>query len=114
MKPAPFSYHVPSTVREAVSMLAEFQDDGRVLAGGQSLIPLMNFRLAQPAHLIDINPLSELDYIRRDDWWPIHRFATGAPSGAASPTPTRPPSCPRWPWPWAARWSPPAPGAPAP
>jgi CO/xanthine dehydrogenase FAD-binding subunit len=69
MKPAPFSYHVPSTVREAVSMLAEFQDDGRVLAGGQSLIPLMNFRLAQPAHLIDINPLSELDYIRRDDGW---------------------------------------------
>jgi carbon-monoxide dehydrogenase medium subunit len=69
MKPAPFSYHAPSTVREVVSLLAEFQDEGRVLAGGQSLIPLMNFRLAQPAHLIDVNPVSELDYVRRDDGW---------------------------------------------
>jgi carbon-monoxide dehydrogenase medium subunit len=69
MKPAPFSYHAPNTVREAVSMLAEFRDEGRVLAGGQSLIPLMNFRLAQPAHLVDVNPVSELDYVRSDDGW---------------------------------------------
>jgi carbon-monoxide dehydrogenase medium subunit len=69
MKPAPFSYHSPKTVQETVSMLAEFQDQGRVLAGGQSLIPLMNFRLAQPAHLIDVNPVSELDFIRREDGW---------------------------------------------
>ncbi len=69
MKPAPFSYHAPTTTREAVSLLADFQEEGRVLAGGQSLIPLMNFRLAQPAHLVDVNPLVELDYIRTDDGW---------------------------------------------
>ncbi len=69
MKPAPFSYHSPKTLPETVGMLAEFGDQGRVLAGGQSLIPLMNFRLAQPAHLVDVNPVSELDYIRRDDGW---------------------------------------------
>lgn len=69
MKPAPFSYHSPRAVAETVSMLAEFQDEGRVLAGGQSLIPLMNFRLAQPAHLIDVNPVTELDFIRRENGW---------------------------------------------
>lgn len=67
MKPAPFAYHAARTVREAVSLLGEFQDGGRVLAGGQSLVPLMNFRLARPSHLVDINPVEELDYIRRAD-----------------------------------------------
>ena len=56
MKPAPFTYHRPQTVNEAVAMLAALAPvGGRVLAGGQSLVPLMAFRLAQPAHLIDIN-----------------------------------------------------------
>ena len=56
MKPAIFRYHAPKTADEAVAMLAEFApDDGRVLAGGQSLVPIMAFRLARPAHLIDIN-----------------------------------------------------------
>ena len=67
MKPAPFSYHAPASVREAVSMLEEFGDRGRILAGGQSLFQLMNFRVAKPENLVDINPVSELDYIRSDN-----------------------------------------------
>jgi carbon-monoxide dehydrogenase medium subunit len=56
MKPAIFRYHAPKTADEAVAMLAEFApEDGRILAGGQSLVPIMAFRLARPAHLIDIN-----------------------------------------------------------
>jgi aerobic carbon-monoxide dehydrogenase medium subunit len=62
MKPAPFHYHAPSTVEEAVALLAEHAaDDGRVLAGGQSLVPTMAFRLARPTHLIDINGIAGLD-----------------------------------------------------
>ena len=61
MKPAPFVYHCPTTLDEAVARLAEVaSDDGRVLAGGQSLVPTMAFRLARPAHLIDINGIAEL------------------------------------------------------
>lgn len=62
MKPAPFTRHVPKTIDEAVRMLAEVApQDGRVLAGGQSLVPIMAFRLARPAHLIDINEVAGLD-----------------------------------------------------
>ncbi len=61
MKPAPFRYHAPSTVDEALRLLAELgPQDGRILAGGQSLIPTMAFRMARPPHLIDINGISEL------------------------------------------------------
>lgn len=61
MKPAAFCYHAPKTVDEAVALLAEVApDDGRVLAGGQSLVPIMAFRLARPGHLVDINGLKEL------------------------------------------------------
>jgi carbon-monoxide dehydrogenase medium subunit len=67
VKPAPFAYHAPTSVEEAVTMLAEFGDRGRVLAGGQSLFQLMNFRTLKPENLIDINPVTELDYIRRDN-----------------------------------------------
>src|ERR1700682_910739 len=64
MKPAPFEYHAPKTVDEAVAVLAEVAPaDGRVLAGGQSLVPTMAFRLARPAHLVDINGIAELDRI---------------------------------------------------
>jgi carbon-monoxide dehydrogenase medium subunit len=64
MKPAPFQYHAPKTVEEALELLAEYaDDDGRVLAGGQSLVPTMAFRLARPRHLVDINGVKELDYI---------------------------------------------------
>jgi carbon-monoxide dehydrogenase medium subunit len=61
MKPAPFRYHAPKTVDEAVAILAQVApDDGRVLAGGQSLVPTMAFRLARPAHLVDINGVKSL------------------------------------------------------
>jgi carbon-monoxide dehydrogenase medium subunit len=62
MKPAPFVYHVPRTLEEAVAMLAEVAPrNGRVLAGGQSLVPAMALRLALPEHLVDINGVAGLD-----------------------------------------------------
>ena len=68
MKPAPFQYHAPKTIAETLDLLAEFADeDGRVLAGGQSLVPTMAFRLARPKHLIDINGVKELDYLEFQD-----------------------------------------------
>jgi aerobic carbon-monoxide dehydrogenase medium subunit len=67
MKPAPFKYALPRTLGEALELKAKHRDEARFLAGGQSLIPIMNFRLAQPAVLIDLNGLSELDYVRRVD-----------------------------------------------
>jgi carbon-monoxide dehydrogenase medium subunit len=66
VKPPPFEYHAPSTVEEACSLLAQLED-AKVLAGGQSLIPLMNFRLARPAHLVDINRIPELDQVYERD-----------------------------------------------
>jgi carbon-monoxide dehydrogenase medium subunit len=61
MKPAPFVRHAPKTVEEAVTLLGKLaESDGRVLAGGQSLVPIMAFRLAKPAHLVDINEINEL------------------------------------------------------
>ena len=64
MKPAAFRYHAPKTVDEAVAILGEVAaEDGRVLAGGQSLVPTMAFRLARPAHLVDINGIDELKRI---------------------------------------------------
>jgi CO/xanthine dehydrogenase FAD-binding subunit len=64
MKPAPFEYYAPASVEEALARLAEYGWDAKVLAGGQSLIPMMNFRLAQPAVLVDLNNIPELSYIR--------------------------------------------------
>ena len=62
MKPAPFVHHAPTTVDDAVAVLGRVAgEDGRVLAGGQSLVPTMAFRLARPAHLVDINGVRELD-----------------------------------------------------
>jgi aerobic carbon-monoxide dehydrogenase medium subunit len=63
MKPAPFSYHRAQSADEAVSMLAELGDDAKLLAGGQSLVAMMNFRLARPAALVDISRLAELRYV---------------------------------------------------
>ncbi len=68
MKPAPFEYHAPATVDDAVAILGEVApEDGRVLAGGQSLAPTMAFRLARPAHLVDINRIAGLDAITLED-----------------------------------------------
>jgi CO/xanthine dehydrogenase FAD-binding subunit len=66
MKPAPFEYFAPTSVEEALALLAEHGYEAKVLAGGQSLIPTMNFRLAQPAVLVDLNRVSELFYINPD------------------------------------------------
>jgi CO/xanthine dehydrogenase FAD-binding subunit len=64
MKPAPFDYTRPASVQEAIGLLARHGDEARVIAGGQSLVPMMNVRLARPAVLVDINRLSDLDYHR--------------------------------------------------
>jgi len=66
MKTAPFEYDDPATVDDSLDLLARYGDDCKVLAGGQSLVPLMNFRLARPARLIDINGIAELTYIKSD------------------------------------------------
>jgi CO/xanthine dehydrogenase FAD-binding subunit len=65
VKPPPFDYVAPRTVAEALDALAA--EDARVLAGGQSLVPLLNFRLARPARLVDINGIAELGVLRRTD-----------------------------------------------
>jgi len=68
MKPAAFRYHAPKTIDEAVALLAEVApEDGRVLAGGQSLVPTMAFRLAKPGHLVDINNVAGLDRLTVKD-----------------------------------------------
>jgi CO/xanthine dehydrogenase FAD-binding subunit len=67
MKPATFEYHVPSTTEETLALLAELGDDAKLLAGGQSLVPMMNFRLARPAHLIDLNRVAGLVGVEVDD-----------------------------------------------
>jgi aerobic carbon-monoxide dehydrogenase medium subunit len=63
VKLPPFEYHLAESTEEAVGLLAEWGDDAKVLAGGQSLVPLMAFRLARPGHLVDVNAISELAYI---------------------------------------------------
>lgn len=65
MKPAPFEYHRAYTPREVVDLLTELGDDAKILAGGQSLAPMMNFRLARPSALVDINDVPGLDLIER-------------------------------------------------
>lgn len=62
MKPAPFTYHAPTTVDDVVALL-DSEEDPKILAGGQSLVPTMNFRLARPAALVDINGVSGLDHL---------------------------------------------------
>lgn len=66
MKPAPFEYHAPASLEEALFLLHNHSGDAKVLAGGQSLVPAMNFRVVQPGMLIDLNRLPELGYIRGD------------------------------------------------
>lgn len=67
MIPGQFSYHAPATLPEAIALLGEHGYDAKILSGGQSLIPLMRFRLAQPAHLVDINRIDGLAYVREED-----------------------------------------------
>ena len=63
MKPAVFDYSAPESIGEALDLLAEHGSGAKVLAGGQSLVPMLNFRLARPAHLIDVNGVGSLSYI---------------------------------------------------
>jgi CO/xanthine dehydrogenase FAD-binding subunit len=99
MKPAKFEYDDPHTEEEALDLLAQYGEGCKVLAGGQSLVPLMNFRLARPERLIDINGVDSLAHIRHDDgrliigamtrhtqlehssevaeWWPLLTEAVG-------------------------------------
>jgi aerobic carbon-monoxide dehydrogenase medium subunit len=67
MKPPPFEYVAPRNTDEAVALLAQYGDRAKVLAGGQSLVPLLNFRLAQPEMLVDVNRIAELAYVRSID-----------------------------------------------
>jgi carbon-monoxide dehydrogenase medium subunit len=70
MKPPLFDYHSPRTVDEALALLGEHGDEAKVLAGGQSLVPLLNFRLIAPEHLVDINRVEGLDQVeQRDGEW---------------------------------------------
>jgi aerobic carbon-monoxide dehydrogenase medium subunit len=93
LKPAQFTYHAPKTVDEAVAKLAKLGPlDGRILAGGQSLVPMMAFRIARPAHLIDINNVAGFDRLAVDDnvlliapcvrHAAFHRPAVTGPTGA--------------------------------
>jgi CO/xanthine dehydrogenase FAD-binding subunit len=66
MKPAPFDYAAPATLDEALELLAQYGDEATVLAGGQSLVPLLNFRLVRPTLVVDLNRIAELEYLRDD------------------------------------------------
>jgi carbon-monoxide dehydrogenase medium subunit len=67
VKPAPFEYHAPDTVSDAVALLREFGDEAKVLAGGQSLVPIMALRLAQFDHVVDLNRVPELQGVERQN-----------------------------------------------
>src|SRR5919108_5715366 len=67
MKPAPFTYAAPSTLEEAITLLAAHGEAVKLLAGGQSLMPMLNLRLARPQYIVDLNRIPELDYITERD-----------------------------------------------
>jgi len=67
MKPAPFTYAAPSTIDEAIALLREHGDTVKLLAGGQSLMPMMNLRLARPQYIVDLNRIPALDYLTERD-----------------------------------------------
>src|SRR5215468_6878376 len=67
MKPAPFEYHRPASLQEAFDLLDRYGEDGRILAGGQSLVPTLNMRLVTPRAVIDINRLPDMSEIRVQD-----------------------------------------------
>jgi len=66
MKPAPFTYHAPASLDEALGLLAAHGEEARPLAGGQSLVPMMNMRIARPEHLVDLNGVAELSFLREE------------------------------------------------
>ncbi len=72
MKPAPFEYQVPETLEQALELLRDYGSDAKLLAGGQSLVPAMNFRVVQPSALIDLNHIRELDTIQEENQTALH------------------------------------------
>ncbi len=66
MIPPNFDYHAPASLPEAVALLGRFGDEAKILSGGQSLLPLLKLRLAQPAHLVDIGRIPDLDYLKEE------------------------------------------------
>jgi carbon-monoxide dehydrogenase medium subunit len=76
LKPAPFDYALPGSVDEAIALLQEHGEEAKLLAGGQSLVPLLAFRLARPTALIDLDALDELRYMREGDVTAIGSMAT--------------------------------------
>ncbi len=66
MKPAPFEYHNPDSLEQALDIMSQHADEAKILAGGQSLVPAMNFRVVQPSVLIDLNRIRELSFIREE------------------------------------------------
>ena len=67
MKPAPFEYRAPDSIEQALELLQEYGETAKILAGGQSLVPAMNFRIVQPSMLIDLNRLTEMQYVREEE-----------------------------------------------
>ena len=67
MIPPPFDYHAPKSLPDALALLGQFGDEAKILSGGQSLLPMMKLRFAQPAHLVDIGRIPGLDYIKEED-----------------------------------------------
>jgi CO/xanthine dehydrogenase FAD-binding subunit len=67
MKPPAFDYHAPATADEALALLRRYDGEAKLLAGGQSLMPLLNFRLSRPAALVDLNRIASLAYIREEN-----------------------------------------------
>ncbi len=90
MKPAPFVWHGPEGVEEALGLLREYGDEAKVLAGGQSLVPMLALRLARFGHLVDLNRIPELSGISRSDGWlrvaamTRHRSVEGSAAVAAT------------------------------
>ncbi|HEX9388185.1 MAG TPA: xanthine dehydrogenase family protein subunit M [Anaerolineales bacterium] len=67
MKPAPFEYYAPGSIEPALDLMSQHAGEAKILAGGQSLVPAMNFRIVQPSVLIDLNPVTELSYVREEE-----------------------------------------------
>ncbi len=76
MKPAPFEYSAPTSLEEAISVLKRYGDEAKVLAGGQSLVPLMAMRLARPAAVVDLSRVDDLAYVREGDTTAIGAMTT--------------------------------------
>ena len=114
MKPHRFDYHAPESLEGATSLFDQYGDDAKALAGGQSLMPLVNMRLAQPEVIVDLNRVASMAYVEESPHGGLRVGAmtrvrtlerlsglrdtapllAAAPSAAASPTPTPPPSFP--------------------